>query len=548
MIKDICRTYRDPIYGYIYVPKELEDLLNSTEIFRLRGVRQNGCTSIAYPSLIGSRFEHSIGTMYLAMEMWDICWNNTNIDIQRRLGKDIYSYLETDSEMSITAEEWIEETPEVIRISLGAVGLLHDVGHPAYSHTLENVFWENKDRLFSTATVDSIKKLEKEYPNAAKHELYGYVITEKILEKVKIQCNRVSAQYIDKLILALFRAELTNISSNVVPSWAIAVSSIISGYAGADRLDYLKRDSHHAGAEYGAIDEKRLMNSMRIRYNFQENGWELGYTTKAVSAVESLLTCRDRAYRWIYNHYAVLAADRALKKYLNYVFSNDDYRLDYIDISENDIVATDAEVRFLAKNFYQNIERNPQKIYLKLLYEVGFLFSRKNISAWQNYRDYFDALSSVDNPSEIKNLCKIISNDPSPSLPMGYARVVWSIYKECGEEYVKWIEDYLNKNHSEIFSVGGTWIICLSNEPKGAPNMPFWEEDVADDKFEAIEFSKISSSAQDLDSSSNVSIPIWGFFIPYDYKTIKRSQIDELHKRLVQYLVEASLRFSKEEK
>ncbi|MGC2661505.1 MAG: hypothetical protein WA324_26425, partial [Bryobacteraceae bacterium] len=47
--------------------------------------------------------------------------------------------------------------------------------------------------------------------------------------------------------------------------WESILSEIIVGDAfGADRIDYLLRDSHHAGVAYGRFDQNRLIDTLRI--------------------------------------------------------------------------------------------------------------------------------------------------------------------------------------------------------------------------------------------------------------------------------------------
>ena len=48
-------------------------------------------------------------------------------------------------------------------------------------------------------------------------------------------------------------------------TWEALLSEIIVGDAfGADRMDYLLRDSHHLGVAYGRFDHNRLIDTLRI--------------------------------------------------------------------------------------------------------------------------------------------------------------------------------------------------------------------------------------------------------------------------------------------
>lgn len=95
---------RDPIHGYIEI-HDCEKRLINTQVFqRLRGIKQLARADLVYPSLVHTRFEHCIGTMYIANNMGvKIEFNNNDI--------------------------------KLLRIA----ALLHDIGHGPYSHVFENV-------------------------------------------------------------------------------------------------------------------------------------------------------------------------------------------------------------------------------------------------------------------------------------------------------------------------------------------------------------------------------------------------------------------------
>lgn len=112
---------RDPIHGYIEIAPYIEKLLDTRTVQRLRNVKQLGWTNLVYPGANHTRFEHSLGTYYLAS----------------RLG----------SELS-------EEERREIEIA----ALLHDIGHGPYSHDSEDIIEEYTRRKHD----DVLFLLEKE--------------------------------------------------------------------------------------------------------------------------------------------------------------------------------------------------------------------------------------------------------------------------------------------------------------------------------------------------------------------------------------------------
>ncbi|MEA3342565.1 MAG: HD domain-containing protein [archaeon] len=95
-------TIKDSIHQDIEVTDFEVGLIDSPAVQRLRRIRQMGFAHLVYPCATHSRFEHSLGTMYLAGAL------------SSNLGFD-----------------------EKTRAELKVAGLLHDVGHFPFSHNSE---------------------------------------------------------------------------------------------------------------------------------------------------------------------------------------------------------------------------------------------------------------------------------------------------------------------------------------------------------------------------------------------------------------------------
>ncbi len=96
------KIIKDPVHGYIEVEDFALALLDSPILQRLRYIKQLGFSYLVYPGANHTRFEHSLGTMYLA----DVA--------SRRFGL-------TDTEHTLIV----------------AAALLHDIGHGPFSHASE---------------------------------------------------------------------------------------------------------------------------------------------------------------------------------------------------------------------------------------------------------------------------------------------------------------------------------------------------------------------------------------------------------------------------
>ena len=180
-------------------------------------------TYLVYPGATHRRFEHSLGVMELASRVFDIATDSSNIsdDVRELLP-------EVDDPFKKTY--W----RQVLRIA----ALCHDVGHLPFSHAAE------KELLPPGVTHEQLTR------NILLDDELG-----SILDNLKIQRS-------DVVKLALGPKEAPDLSFS---TWETILAEIIVGDAfGADRMDYLLRDSYHAGVAYGRFDHFRLIDTLRI--------------------------------------------------------------------------------------------------------------------------------------------------------------------------------------------------------------------------------------------------------------------------------------------
>src|SRR6185312_9214685 len=111
------KEVRDPVHAFIYF-NEIEMKIVNTPVFqRLRYVRQLAFTHLVYPGAEHSRFGHSMGVMEFSTKMFD------TLMMKGLANKMKWSYAR------------VKRNRQLLR--LGA--LLHDTGHPPFSHASEGL-------------------------------------------------------------------------------------------------------------------------------------------------------------------------------------------------------------------------------------------------------------------------------------------------------------------------------------------------------------------------------------------------------------------------
>ena len=84
-------------------------------------------------------------------------------------------------------------------------------------------------------------------------------------------------------------------------------SDVVSSRLDADKMDYLRRDSYHAGVAYGYFDLERVLNTIcRIK---ESDRYYIGIEEKGRDSLESYRLARYLMHGQVYEHHARLIAD-----------------------------------------------------------------------------------------------------------------------------------------------------------------------------------------------------------------------------------------------
>ena len=250
------KVIRDPVHDLIPFENEpcdrlLWDLINTKEFQRLRRIKQLGGCELVFPGANHSRFAHSIGVMHIARSF-----------------------------LARVRRVWPELLNEERETLVLAAALVHDVGHGPFSHSFESVTGDQHE----TRTLE--------------------IILDHATEIHQCLASYQPCTELPRKIAAFFDGskEPHHLARESFPSFLI---QIVASQLDADRFDYLQRDSHATGADYGRFDWKWLIHHLDIdrdRGRFYLNG-------KALAEAERYVFARYHMYRTVYFHKTSRAAE-----------------------------------------------------------------------------------------------------------------------------------------------------------------------------------------------------------------------------------------------
>jgi HD superfamily phosphohydrolase len=126
-----------------------------------------------------------------------------------------------------------------------------------------------------------------------------------------------------KLALGPSKVEKLDLDLSFDPWQAILAEIIVGDVFGADRIDYLLRDSLHTGVAYGRFDHSRLIDTLRIIPGAPEGSDDtgdadpqLGCERGGLESAEALMLARYFMFAQVYYHKTRLAYNEHLKDFL----------------------------------------------------------------------------------------------------------------------------------------------------------------------------------------------------------------------------------------
>ena len=313
-------------------------LIDTPAFQRLRHISQLGLVGHVYPAANHHRFEHSLGVFRMALLFL------------RQLAHQ---------------QEFAEIVSPAEAESFLLAALLHDIGHWPFCHPIEDM---------SLPEVDSHEAMAARFIGG---------------EEIKTLIENDWSASVDDVLTLINRTGESRAER--------LLQSVLSGPIDIDKMDYLYRDSLHAGVPYGQnFDAPRLIGSLCLN----ESGDRLAISHKGRTAAEMMIFSRYIMFSEVYWHHAVRSATAMLQRafYLSRdTFRDQDQSGSWFALGEHEMLT----------QWMAGAEGVPAELLEQLFGPKRRLYKRVASFSYSENRELFDSLSRrryqelVDRGSEL---------------------------------------------------------------------------------------------------------------------------------------------------
>jgi len=277
---------RDPIYRYIPFTSLEKDVIDTKVVQRLRRISQTFATKFVYPGAEHSRFSHSLGVMHLAGMLAESLLFKKEFNDEFHLTEKIQSLTDRGRssfpELKDLSDNLLSIAKKVQTVRLA--GLLHDVGHAPFSHTLEQIL---EEYLGLNHEEMGIRILNEN--GELREAIQGSEIAESLDIDIQDIIDVLKRETEDKFL-----------------------GEILSGTFDVDKIDYFVRDAYYAGTiEYGYVDAERLIDTLTV------HSGTLIPDSSVIETIIEFWEARFHMFSAVYYHRAVRAIDLVLYHMIN---------------------------------------------------------------------------------------------------------------------------------------------------------------------------------------------------------------------------------------
>lgn len=386
----------DSVHETIYLSGLEKELMSTPYFNRLHDVYQSSTVYMTFPSNRTKRYEHSLGTMQLTNDIFFNAFANADLKviddffielsnradiILNKLSKDSnYAPIEYgDNAKKIIDSYKRKQTTEYIQVftenytdlrdialekytirwyssndyrnilynillqAARIVGLLHDIGHPPYSHIIESAlkeiyndvafirekterqqsFYEilsnfigehsgicdaivNKSAILDNTTCIHPDDLHESIGLKLTHSSLQHVISNRLnyLPTFSTDGNNNNIGFSKIIHYTMLYEFVFSILLDDSKFWS-NIHNIISSVFDADRMDYVMRDAKNCGLHWCEIPYKRLINSAKLQHitTDDDNFFCISYAEKNVDVLNDILNTRYKIFTQVNNHH-----------------------------------------------------------------------------------------------------------------------------------------------------------------------------------------------------------------------------------------------------
>ncbi|XP_071176964.1 deoxynucleoside triphosphate triphosphohydrolase SAMHD1-like [Mytilus edulis] len=271
----MSKIFNDSIHGTITLHPLLIKIIDTPQFQRLRNIKQLGGCYFVYPSASHNRFEHSIGTCFLASKLAH--------QLRARLEEDKMD-LKKDKKLSNDMKEkYLKKFEEATMtdndiLCIEIAGLCHDIGHGPFSHLFDRLFnkaihkkhkttkeWEHED-----VSGDMLDYLFENNPDV-RHEFEKTIIEKTIIEKTIIEETIIEKtiicdfEWYKNFIKDLIKGKPSSPKKKNARSYMYEIVANKRNEIDVDKMDYFARDCHGLGMKSN-FDHLRFISQCRVMF------------------------------------------------------------------------------------------------------------------------------------------------------------------------------------------------------------------------------------------------------------------------------------------
>ncbi|MCD8107072.1 MAG: hypothetical protein LUE20_03790 [Oscillospiraceae bacterium] len=263
------------------------------------------------------------------------------------------------------------------------VALFHDVGHPPYSHIMEDVLIDLYGECKKISEEDPSNEEAREFIDTMEQYITGdraqqcQMITTKMNFKNEHLHERIGLSLIQSTINDVMPNVLKGIlAKNVSPEQKLSkilfyitsvefamsalvnkdtffhsIHSIVDGVLDADRFDYIVRDTYNSGIDWGKIPYKRIINSAKLVFlekwgdrelDNDKKPFVIAYPQKLGEDISDLLIIRYKIFARINLHHKCMKTAAVLQSAVK------ELAIDYIQPKDHEPICPDIKMLWSA--------------------------------------------------------------------------------------------------------------------------------------------------------------------------------------------------------